>query len=165
MREAIGASWIMGIVLTFIALFSGYLAFSINYSKAFRVKDGIIERLEKHNGPNGGNGGKGSIDDINAFLTEIGYNSKGDCKKVFGDTGLDYIGVTDDYVTSNPESGTYNYCIQRVTAYNQNGQLRAAYYKVVVFFSLSIPIIDLSSSFHVSGETINIYYPEDDWMG
>lgn len=167
MREAIGASWIMGIVLTFIALFSGYLAFSINYSKAFRVKDGIIDRLEKHNGPNcgAGSGCQGSIDDINKFLTEVGYNSKGDCSKIFGDSELDYIGVTDDYVTSNPTSGTYNYCIQRVTAYNQQGQLNAAYYKVVVFFSLSVPVLDFGSSFHVSGETINMYYPEDDWMG
>ena len=30
MREAIGATWIMGIVIAFIALFSGFLAFSIN---------------------------------------------------------------------------------------------------------------------------------------
>ena len=51
MREAIGATWITGVVLAFIALFSGYLALSINYSKAFKVKDGIVDRLEKHSGP------------------------------------------------------------------------------------------------------------------
>lgn len=166
MRESIGASWIMGIVLTFIALFSGYLAFSINYSKAFRVKDGIVDRLEKHNGPNCEVGGScyGSIVDIENFLSEIGYNSSGDCKKFIDDDNAKFIGVKGGVVTKNPQSGKYNYCIQRIDAYNPNGQLTSAYYKVIVFFSLSLPIFNTGSSFHVSGETINIYYPEDKWM-
>ena len=45
MKEAIGATWLLGIVLTFIALFSGYLAFSINYSKAFRI---TVDQIGKH---------------------------------------------------------------------------------------------------------------------
>ena len=50
MRESIGATWLMGIVMVFIALFASFLAFSINYSKAFRVKDGIVDRIERYNG-------------------------------------------------------------------------------------------------------------------
>lgn len=167
MREAIGASWLMIIVMTFIALFSGYLAFSINYSKAFKVKDGIVDRLEKHSGPNcgAGTGCKGSIDDIADMLNDVGYNSKGDCRRVFGNSDLKFIGVTENYVVKNPDTDRYNYCVQRVSTRNPSGQLNAAYYKVAVFFSLSVPIIDLGSSFHVTGETTIINYPEDDWMG
>ena len=159
MREAIGASWLMVIVLTFIALFSGYLAFSINYSKDFKVKDGIIDRIEKHNGPN-----SESIADIAEFLTDIGYSSRGSCDQFLGDNNPIYVGVLRDSVTKRPQSGEYNYCIQKVQAYNPAGQLSASYYKVVVFFSLSLPVFDQFTSFNVTGETVNLYYPDDDWM-
>lgn len=160
MREAIGASWIMIIVLTFIALFSGYLALSINYSKAFRMKDGIVDRLEKHSGPN-----TDSVEDIDNLMSEINYNSRGSCDMLSnGDAGVDFIGVNRTMVTKNPTSGTYNYCVSKVNAFNPSGQMTSAYYKVVVFFSLSFPVFDDLLSFHVSGETINIFYPEDNWM-
>ena len=83
MREAIGATWIMGIVIVFIALFSGYLAFSVNYSKAFKVKDGIVDRIQKHNGPN-----QEAIDDIADLMNDIGYSSTGKCSNFFNDNTL-----------------------------------------------------------------------------
>ena len=45
MREAIGSTWLIGIVVTFIAIFSGFLAYSISYTKAFRVKNEIIKLI------------------------------------------------------------------------------------------------------------------------
>lgn len=157
MREAIGATWIMSIVIAFIALFSGYLAFSVNYSKAFKVKDGIVDRIEKHNGVN-----NAAINDINDMMTSVGYSSKGKCSVYFNDSGLAYIGVTSNVVDSHPSSSsTYNYCIQKINALNTSGQLSAAYYKVYVFFSLSIPILNNSSLLDVSGETTVIYFPEE----
>lgn len=162
MREAIGATWIMGIVIAFIALFSGYLAFSVNYSKAFKVKDGIVDRIQKHNGPN-----QEAIDDIADLMDEIGYSSTGRCSAFFNDNSLSFIGVTRNYVTPAPsDSDTFNYCIQKVEARNPEGQLSAAYYSVFVFFSLSIPIVNEMSLFNVSGETVNIYFPNegDNWF-
>lgn len=161
MRESIGATWILGIVLTFIALFSGYLAFSVNYSKAFRVKDGIVDRIEKHSGFN-----QEAIEDINDLMKEINYSSEGNCSTFFTDSELPYIGVTDN-VRSNPitdgayDNSEYNYCVQRIDSFNSNGTLSASYYKVYVFFSLSLPILNSSSTFNISGETTNIYYPND----
>lgn len=162
MREAIGATWIMGIVIAFIALFSGYLAFSVNYSKAFKVKDGIVDRIQKHNGPN-----QAAIDDIADMMNEIGYSSTGKCSAFFNDNTLSFIGVTRNFVTPAPsENDTFNYCIQKVEAINPEGQLSAAYYSVYVFFSLSIPIVNEMSLFNVSGETVNIYFPDegDNWF-
>jgi hypothetical protein len=45
MREAIGGTWIFSIVIVFIVLFSSYLAISVNYSKAFKVKKVIYQVL------------------------------------------------------------------------------------------------------------------------
>jgi hypothetical protein len=173
MREAIGATWITGVVLVFIALFSGYLALSINYSKAFKVKDGIVDRLEKHSGPN-----KESIEDIAEMLEAVGYNSKGSCDRLFNDIedtkrSSKFVGVNKNHVSKNPTNGRYNYCVLRINSNMTNGaivddkkgQLSAAYYRVIVFFSLSLPIIENFSNFNVTGETININYPEDDYMG
>lgn len=160
MREAIGATWILGIVLAFIALFSGYLAFSVNYSKAFRMKDGIIDRIEKHSGPS-----TEAIKDIDDFMNEIGYSSKGRCKSFFNDTSLKWAGVDHGVASSAKDLNSgeaFNYCVQRVDAYNTNGQLSASYYKVYVFFSISLPFMGTGGNlFHVTGETGNIYYPDD----
>lgn len=168
MREAIGATWITGIVLAFIALFSGYLALSINYSKAFKVKDGIVDRIEKHGGPNAA-----SLNDIANMLEEIGYNSKGNCS-VIDSAHNSYIGVNKSSPSGrNPGSGTYNYCLMKINSKNNTpagiagdnkGQFESAYYRVVVFFSLSLPIVQDFANFYITGETININYPEDDYM-
>ena len=50
MREAIGGTWLFTIVIVFIVLFSSYLAISVNYSKAFKVKNGIVDLIEQNEG-------------------------------------------------------------------------------------------------------------------
>ena len=50
MKEAIGSTWLMGMIITFIAIFSGFLAYSISYTKAFRVKNEVINIIEKNEG-------------------------------------------------------------------------------------------------------------------
>lgn len=161
MREAIGSTWIMGIVLAFIALFSGYLAFSVNYSKAFRMKDGIIDIIEKHNGPN-----RGAIDDINDLMNQINYSSRGTCNTFFTNNTLTFIGVLRDQVGNRSDVGSgeeFNYCIQQVNTVGRNGQLSSSYFKVYVFFSIKLPMIR-GALFNVSGETVNIFYPDADCM-
>lgn len=158
MREAIGATWIMGIVIAFIALFSGFLAFSINYSKAFKVKNGIVERIEKYGGLN-----EDTAKEISSFLKEIGYNATGSCKMVMNDEKLKFAGFRiDEGATAHPsKSGKYNFCVQKIQSQSVSGQMSTAYYKVHVFFSLSIPIIENFTKFDITGETQNIYFPND----
>lgn len=50
MRESIGGAWLVGIVITFVVLFTSYLALSVNYSKAFKVKNEIISLIEENEG-------------------------------------------------------------------------------------------------------------------
>ena len=50
MREAFGGSWLLGFVALFIVLFSAYLAVSINYTKAFKAKNKIINIIEQNEG-------------------------------------------------------------------------------------------------------------------
>ena len=174
MRESIGAAWIMVIVMTFITVFSGYLAFSVNYSKAFRVKDGIVERIQKHNGIVDA---KGTLVEIDNFLKEINYNAKGNCnqflKEKDDETGESYVngtnlaGITGTEARINPrDDEVFNYCLVKVAANRSTSTaMNAAYYKVFVFFSLQIGSITLFSKFNVQGQTQTIYYGQDAIFG
>ena len=175
MRESIGTAWILTIVITFIVLFSGYLAFSINYSKSYRVKDGIIERIHKHNGFEDCTAKNGTLRDIDDYLAEINYNAKGNCWKYCQELGgtdnkVECAGINGtNHVTSTAKlkSGSYNYCVYKVknkkisTDDKTSADSSTAYYKVVVFFSLQIGNISLFSNFHTTGETGTLYYPKD----
>ena len=173
MRESIGTAWIMIIVMTFIALFSGYLAFSINYSKSFRVKDGIIERIHKHNGIN-----QKAVDEIDDYLNQINYNAKGNCQKYYDEyrdisssvEAAGFNGKTHKTINSNPTRENFNYCIFKVKnslkgESTKTADASSAYYKVVVFFSLQIGNISFFSNFKTTGETGTIYYPKDVFNG
>ena len=176
MRESIGTAWILTIVITFIVLFSGYLAFSINYSKSYRVKDGIIERIHKHNGFEDCGSGKGTLRDIDNYLAEINYNAKGSCYKYCQELGgkdnsVECAGINGVEPTTSEgklKSGNYNYCVFKVKNKKistgddkTSADSSTAYYKVVVFFSLQIGNISLFSNFHTTGETGTLYYPKD----
>jgi hypothetical protein len=50
MREAIGGTWLFGIVITFIALFASFLAYSISYTRAFNMKSEILNIIERSEG-------------------------------------------------------------------------------------------------------------------
>jgi hypothetical protein len=161
MRESIGATWIMGIVIFFIILFTGFLAFAVNYSRGFRVKDGIVERIEKYNGPN-----LDAYTDIQSYLEEVTYNSKGQCGTEFSDydsfIGVTGTGTSVSNIDNHPtEYDRYFYCIGKVKADTSTFVMDSAYYRVVVFFNLSIPIIGEKMNFRATGETTNIYFPNE----
>lgn len=163
MRESIGATWIMVITMFFMILFAGFLAFSINYSKAFRVKDGVIERIRKFNGLK-----DSTLNDINDFLNEIGYKSQGDCYKYYSSEfddspDADVLGVTGNGADMPEPGRNFDYCIIRVTAPKSGTNVNTSvFYRVVVFFSLRIGNYNIGSTFRVTGETSQIYYAKEE---
>lgn len=187
MREAIGATWIFSIVIVFIVLFTGYLAFSVNYAKAFTIKDRIVDVLEKYSGPgkkNDSNSFTGPVlIEINDDMKNIRYSSKGSCYKV----GLDVfendknllqsrsktiMGVTNAtaevYANSGitfKDSNKYNYCVirQQQEKYDEK-TIGFSNYFVATFFSMNIEIINLHMNFYVTGQTKNISYPVDGFL-
>ena len=50
MKDAVGGIVNIWIIAIFIVLISGYLAFSVQYNKAFRMKNEIIEAIEQCDG-------------------------------------------------------------------------------------------------------------------
>lgn len=50
MRDAFGGLLNLAIIVVFMALVSGYLAFNVSYAKAFKVKNKVISTIENFNG-------------------------------------------------------------------------------------------------------------------
>lgn len=156
MKHAIGSGWMLGFVATFIVLFSAYLAISVNYTKAFKVKNRIISLIEENEGFTRSSDVKESGTDIDKiknkakqttedkvylYLNEIGYN--------YSDINCpDSIGAGNDYPGG--------YCIKKITA------TQGSYYKVATFISLELPIIWIKINVPITGETKVIYNVHDD---
>ena len=43
MRDALGGTVVLVIIVVFIVIVSGYMAFNVNYTKAFRIKNKIVD--------------------------------------------------------------------------------------------------------------------------
>lgn len=50
MNEGVGSTTILVIIAVFIAIVSAYLAYNVNYTKAFRMKNKIVSLYEEYNG-------------------------------------------------------------------------------------------------------------------
>ena len=194
MRESIGATWIFGIVIVFVTIFTGYLAFSVNFSKAFAFKDEIIDVLEKYDGPGDdvigeiGNGSTKALEEIASYTREINYGSKGSCeivlRRLYGDETYSkkrnsIMGVNISVIPK--PNGTYatvtradsflgeelyHFCLVREgqTGEGNDAYLSFSSYRVITFFSININILRMFGNYYVSGETKNISYPKDAFL-
>ena len=124
MRDAIGGLFNIWIILIFIALVSGFMAFNINYTKAFRVKNQIITSIEKYNGNCETN--SSCYNEIVNFMDNIGYSaaniSSEDGERCFTNEG---------------------FCIKKnsVSTNGVDASLNKFYYSVRTIISIDIPII------------------------
>lgn len=150
MKEAVGGSWILGIVVTFIVLFASFIAVAINYTKAFRVKNEIINIIERNEGlttsGTPGVAGESAQDQINEYLTETGYNQSEitnlSCpEEIYGD----------DREGALQEPG--NYCVRLI----DDGSGSTGYYKVTTFVIIEFPMFGMGITVPVSGETKTLY--------
>lgn len=149
MRESIGGAWLLGIVALFIALFSSFLAYAISYTKAFKVKNEIINYIEKDKGFVFEDGNVTTMTEselTNAtsteaksyrLLTSVGYNTTSvSC----GNDG-----------TSMPGG----YCIKRV--YSDTVAGVKVYYKVTTYIKVNFEIFNAQYKIPMSGETKTMY--------
>ena len=154
MREAIGGTWIFQIVIVFILLFTGFMCLSINRSKAFSVKDKIIQTLQSYNGVN-----EEAITDIVDYIKENSYRTTG----VYPDeiTNGACYNRNGEQVTSNPVFCIEPYnvkdvaCSEGGTCFNELPDMY--YYRVIVFYQLDLPIFHDLFNFKMVGDTKTMY--------
>lgn len=58
MRNSMGMTWTFQIMLIFILIFASFLAIYINFNKAFKMKNEVINIIERNEGISDSNGRK-----------------------------------------------------------------------------------------------------------
>lgn len=155
MREAIGGTWITQLVIIFMLIFVAFLALSLNYSKAFQMKNEMLTMIEKREGLT--TGSNGSIALINNYLTYNGYHVKKSCK--IGTYGVsDLKGTTIERVANNGKN--YYYCVEKIQSPSSKYKNKV-YYKVEMFFYFNLPVIGDIFKFTINGTTNDILIPAD----
>lgn len=140
MRDAMGGTVALVIIVIFIVIALGYMAFNVNYTKAFRMKNKIISVYEDYDG-----------------------KCLGDCR-----SAIKNYAKTIGYSTGNNMScpnGYYNsdniYCYKKVESSTSiddtvDDTYKKSYYRIITKINVEIPIInnilDLKI-FYITGDT------------
>lgn len=132
MREAFGNTFIVNIVLLFVVVFIFLFVGSISYTKAYKIKNKIINYIE-----DSGNFEKQTQDKIKATLKEMGY------RVVRGKQQCNDRGGT----LLTRDSNSYRYCV--VEYENDKG----VYYGVTTYMYFDFPLINALLEFPIYGET------------
>ncbi len=144
MREAIGGTWLFQIVIAFVLLFTAFLCLSINHSKAFNVKNMIVNTIERSEGLNLDNPKDDeAIKKITNYLKETSYRTTGNCPD-------NYIGINRDGEKDNRNPA---FCIKQQLTRTPSELPEMAYYRIVVFYQLDLPIFNEMFNFQVTGDT------------
>ena len=157
MKEAVGGVSLFNIVIVFVLLFAGYISLSINYSKAYNVKNEILNIIRNQGGvctssqASSTNNCYNFSEQITDYFAEASYRSTGSCEE--GLVGYDRNGLV------NNTNSTF--CVKGIRA-NSNSELpNALYYQVKVFYQLDLPVINQLFEFSIYGETARVYDPNE----
>ena len=154
MKDAMGGTWLTGLVIIFIALFAGFLAYSISYTKAFRAKNEIINIIEKNEGFTYSSD-SARLHDFNLEQLKTDTSTEGKAFAFIKALGYDYD--TAEQAGCNGDGTMQNggYCLKKFCPTDGNGKI---YYKVTTFIALTIPVIEVTVKLPISGETKTMFY-------
>lgn len=151
MRDAISGAMALQVIVIFMIIINCYLAFSVNYTKAFRVKNEIRSIIEKNEGLT-----CSAMEQINDLMLRTNYKMNDQFEKWCTSNG---------YTVATTNVGSFCYKYQKVDiagTSNENSLYKGAYYTVATFVNVDIPLINnvlpfAGSLFLVKGETAQIY--------
>lgn len=150
MRQSIGGSWLIGLMVLFILLFSGYIILTMDYNKSVRVKNEAISLIEKYEGLN-----EESITLLNNYLNASGYRTTGTCGEKDGVYGsVDIFNSSELEETS--EGQEYYYCVKKYKGANTSH-----YYQITLFYRFTLPVLGNMSQFTIQGSTSNFQAKDD----
>lgn len=142
MRDAFGGTFMIQIFLVFIMIYIGFTALALNYAKAFKVKNAVIDYLETN---------EIVIDDIlssdeqkeidqfinDHILGEMHYNLSAN--------NICNIGGTDSTLLINDENNVYGYCHQagiKIELSGEGANNIGSYYTVSSYLGWSMPFLN-----------------------
>ena len=158
MNESVGSALLFNLVLVFVIILSGLFIGSLAYTKAFKVKNRIIEEIEKQgehsNTPE--TAYRDAEEEIVSWLNGIDGQGIG-YRKNFGK--YNYICNNYDYGELQNINGDYSYCVYQInTCVDSTGKdLQRSkcgiYYHVIAFMYFDFPLVE-EFPIAVHGETM-----------
>lgn len=144
MRESFGGAFMLKIALIFIIIYISFMAVAINYAKAFRVKNQVINIVEQHQYSEQ-NSALIVKEYIDPYLKNVGYSYGGEaalrehCNSYENSSGLKNV-FTSYGACIVPEGGSTKSNVGR-------------YYKVITYIYIELPFFDINMTVPISGET------------
>ena len=138
MKEAIANVGVFNLMIIFLIILMFFFIGSLCYSKAYKVKNHIVNEIEKNGGFN-----SSDKDEIEGWLSEIGYKittSPRSCPASYG--------------SDMANSSSYEYCIYELT--DSTSDVYSTRYKVIAYAYFDVPIIGGMIRLPVVGETKSI---------
>jgi len=160
MKDAFGGIFTLQFIVVFMIIVNCFLAFSVNYTKAFRAKNEIRSIIEKHEGLT-----CDAMQQIEDTLSANKYRLSDDVK------------CPEGYSMARDSNNTPRFCykIQKVDVggtSNSNYNYKGAYYSIVTYVNINIPIFSkifsrtsVQNIFAVKGETALIYSSGENHSG
>lgn len=150
MKESIGNAMLFYIIITFVVVLIMFFVGSLSYSKAFKVKNKIVEEIEKEEEYN-----TNATEEIENWLASGGTNGKGIGYRHNTGSLNNRANCTDDKGTLVNQSSNYEYCVYEINTCEGGREGRCGkYYKVVAYMYFDLPIIGDMIKIPVSGETM-----------
>ena len=139
MNEGVGSTTILVVIAVFIAIVSAYLAYNVNYTKAFRMKNKIVSLYEEYDGQCTSE----CQNKIIEYARDIGYNPYGSLR--CQDTDVKPIGLS----MSSAEEKSGLYCEYRIKVqksgdnevFPDKDHKDQYYYRILTRIDIQIPII------------------------
>lgn len=131
MKEAIGTSMIFNLVMIFVGVFIALYVGSIAYSKGFKIRNRLIDIIEKHEVYN-----EDARLEIEENLASVGY-------QIIDRECPDDHPQAEEVINDSD----YRYCVYRYKT------SKGDYYGVTVFIHFDLPLIGGFLEFPLYGET------------
>ncbi len=159
MKESIGYTVTLNIMIVFITIVVAFLCAALIYFKSNKASNIVTTAIEKYEGYN-----NSSISEINRNLVSLGYNSVSiDCEDTITDKGAKKVSSIDNInnvdedglcrLTSNSSGqGSRGYCI-----YLCMENVDYYYYKIKTNMMVNIPIINNLLNIPVYSNTNRLY--------
>lgn len=154
MKDAIGNVYSLGFVFAFILIVASFLAYVINYNRAFQVKNKLLQVIKSSTSENlkwdGNSLAPEKIEQqIKKYKKDMGYSA-----------GIDYVKNAKPDGWTCPDNYGWCYKIYPNPKEYQNEDIRYSYVRVMTFVSIDVPLINKIFSklniFQVTGSTVPV---------
>ncbi len=153
MREAFGGIFSVEFLLVFLAILISIVAIIMNYAKAFKVKNQLVDYIEQYQGYT-----DTANDKIEYYLDHMNYHVRIGNRDQNNASGFSVSSTITDNRNGLSENETYcednnyGYCVTK--AENNKG----SYYIVTVFLSFDFNLFNMHFNVPIRGETRTLMY-------